>query len=82
MPTRYHPDRDALAELLAGEPRYRVDQVWQGLYEQLVEPEDITNLPKGLRARLATELPPALEPAAESVSDDGATVKWLWRRRR
>ena len=22
------------AELLAGEPRYRVDQVWQGLYEQ------------------------------------------------
>ena len=39
MPTRYDPDRDALAELLAGEPRYRVDQVWQGLYEHLVEPE-------------------------------------------
>ena len=26
------PSRDELAELLAGEPRYRVDQVWQGLY--------------------------------------------------
>jgi len=79
VPTRYDPDRDALADLLVGEPRYRVDQVWQGLYEQLADPEQITNLPKGLRARLAEELPPALAPAAESVSDDGDTVKWLWR---
>lgn len=78
MPTRYHPDRDALAELLAGEPRYRVDQVWQGLYEQLAEPADITNLPKALRQWLDDELPAALVPAAESVSDDGDTVKWLW----
>ena len=79
MPTRYDPDREALTGLLEGEPRYRVDQVWQGLYEHHVDPEDITNLPKGLRSRLASELPLALEPAAESVSDDGDTVKWLWR---
>ncbi|HEU5084497.1 MAG TPA: 23S rRNA (adenine(2503)-C(2))-methyltransferase RlmN [Acidimicrobiales bacterium] len=79
MPTRYDPDRDALATLLAGEPRYRVDQVWQGLYEHLADPEAITNLPKGLRTRLSDELPTALAPAAESVSDDGDTVKWLWR---
>ncbi|MFP5322408.1 MAG: 23S rRNA (adenine(2503)-C(2))-methyltransferase RlmN, partial [Acidimicrobiia bacterium] len=78
MPTRYDPDRDALADLLAGEPRYRVDQVWQGLYEHLADPVDITNLPKSLRARLDDELPVALSPAAESVSDDGDTVKWLW----
>jgi len=78
VPTRYHPDRDALADLLAGEPRYRVDQVWQGLYEQLADPDEITNLPKALRARLADELPAALAPAAESVSDDGDTLKWLW----
>jgi len=78
VPTRYHPDRDALADLLAGEPRYRVDQVWQGLYEQLVDPDEITNLPKALRARLADELPAALAPAAESASDDGDTLKWLW----
>jgi len=78
VPTRYDPDRDALADLLVGEPRYRVDQVWQGLYEQLADPEEITNLPKALRARLAEALPPALTPAAESVSDDGDTVKWLW----
>jgi len=79
VPTRYDLDRDALAALLDGEPRYRVDQVWQGLYEHLSDPEGITNLPKALRRRLADELPPALAPAAESVSDDGDTVKWLWR---
>ena len=28
--------------MLAGEPRYRVEQVWQGLYEQLAEPDDLT----------------------------------------
>ena len=35
--TRYDADRDELGELLDGEPRYRVDQVWQGLYEQLAD---------------------------------------------
>ena len=78
MPTRYQLDRDALGALLDGEPRYRLDQVWEGLYRRLDRPEDITNLPKGLRDRLVRELPPALEPTAESVSDDGDTVKWLW----
>jgi 23S rRNA (adenine2503-C2)-methyltransferase len=76
--SRYQPDREALADLLAGEPRYRVDQVWQGLYEHLADPEDISNLPKALRTRLAEALPRALTPAAESVSDDGDTAKWLW----
>ena len=78
MPTRYEIDRPALGELLADEPRYRVDQVWDGLYAQLSDPESITNLPKGLRADLAAALPPALEMTDESVSDDGDTVKWLW----
>jgi 23S rRNA (adenine2503-C2)-methyltransferase len=78
VPTRYDLDRDELATLLGGEPRYRVDQVWAGLYEQRAEPAEMTSLPKALRARLETELPTALEPVAESVSDDGDTVKWLW----
>lgn len=78
MSTRYHPDRTALDDLLAGEPRYRLDQVWDGLYRQLAEPADITNIPKALRSRLDEALPPALSPTAESVSDDGDTVKWLW----
>jgi 23S rRNA (adenine2503-C2)-methyltransferase len=76
--TRYELDRAALGELLADEPRYRADQVWAGLYGQLAEPGELTNVPKALRARLDEELPPALLLAAESVSHDGATVKWLW----
>ena len=76
--TRYDLDRDALGALLAGEPRYRVDQLWDGLYRQAAEPGDLTALPKALRARLDDELPPALVPVTSSTSHDGLTVKWLW----
>jgi 23S rRNA (adenine2503-C2)-methyltransferase len=76
--TRYELSRDALAGVLDGEPRYRLDQLWEGLYAQLADPADITNLPKALRSRLETELPNALQLVTESVSDDGDTVKFLW----
>ncbi|MEM9466894.1 MAG: 23S rRNA (adenine(2503)-C(2))-methyltransferase RlmN [Actinomycetota bacterium] len=76
---RYDPSRDELAGLLDGEPRYRVDQVWDGLHERGDDLEDLTNVPKALRARLAEQLPLGLTPEHESISDDGATVKWLWR---
>ncbi|HEX5945522.1 MAG TPA: 23S rRNA (adenine(2503)-C(2))-methyltransferase RlmN [Acidimicrobiales bacterium] len=78
MPSRYDLDRDALAELLDGEPRYRVDQVWDGLHRQLAEPAELTTLPKALRARLDAELPAALTPVAESTDRHGDTVKWLF----
>jgi 23S rRNA (adenine2503-C2)-methyltransferase len=78
VPTRYDLDRDALVAHLDGEPRYRVDQVWQGLYEQSASLEELTALPKALRARLAEELPLALTPVTESVSNDGATTKFLF----
>lgn len=77
-PTRYDIDRDALAELLAGQPRYRVDQVWAGLHEQLAEPADMTNVPLALRRQLAEVLPDALALTTEAVADGGDTVKWLW----
>jgi 23S rRNA (adenine2503-C2)-methyltransferase len=80
-PSRYDLDRDALAELLADQPSYRVKQVWAGLHERLAEPEDLTDLPKALRATLAEALPAALEPEVESVSADAMTRKWLWRCR-
>jgi 23S rRNA (adenine2503-C2)-methyltransferase len=75
---RYGVTRDELATLLGDQPRYRVDQVWHGLYEQLASPEEMTTLPRHLRARLAEELPAELEPLEESVSDRGDTVKFLW----
>jgi 23S rRNA (adenine2503-C2)-methyltransferase len=78
MTTRYDLGRDELAALLDGLARYRVDQVWSGLYEQLADPDDWTSLPKTLRADLAAQLPTALTPVTESVSDDGDTVKFLW----
>ena len=76
--TRYDVTREQLTELLAGTPRYRVDQVWSGLYARLGEPESWTDLPKSLRTDLAELLPPALTPVTESVSDKGDTVKFLW----
>jgi 23S rRNA (adenine2503-C2)-methyltransferase len=77
--TRYDLTRDDLTEALAGEPRYRLDQVWRGLYEQLAEPAELTTLPKGLRTALATALPDALTQTAVSTSDGGDTIKWLWQ---
>jgi 23S rRNA (adenine2503-C2)-methyltransferase len=76
--TLYQPSRSELATLLGDEPKYRVDQVWQGLYSQLASPAEMTNLPKALRARLATELTPALRTVMRRVSDGGDTVKYLW----
>jgi 23S rRNA (adenine2503-C2)-methyltransferase len=76
--TLYTPTRDEFADLLDGEPRYRLDQVWQGLYTQLSAPADLTNVPKALRERLSTALPTALTQVVRRVSDGGDTVKYLW----
>lgn len=85
--SRYDADREDLDALIAevGEttdtavPSYRVNQLWQGLYSDLVDPKDITTLPKALREALSERLPAALVEDTRSVGDDGDTVKWLWR---
>jgi 23S rRNA (adenine2503-C2)-methyltransferase len=77
-PTRYDLDRSSLAAHLDGQPRYRLDQVWTGLYEQLASPDELTTLPKALRQQLDVDLPLALQVAEESTSDRGETIKWLW----
>ena len=74
----YQPSRIELAELLQDEPRYRVDQIWQGLYQNLATPSEMTNLPKALRVRLTERLVPALDVVVRRVSDGGETVKYLW----
>jgi 23S rRNA (adenine2503-C2)-methyltransferase len=79
--SRFDPTFDELTALLDDEPAYRARQVWQGLYERGADPADMTNLPKSLRSRLVADLPLALEPVTESISDGGDTVKWLWELR-
>jgi 23S rRNA (adenine2503-C2)-methyltransferase len=77
-PGPYDLDRSGLAAILADEPTYRVEQVWRGLHEEGRRPGEMTNLPRTLRARLDAALPAALRLTAESVSEGGQTVKWLW----
>ena len=52
-PSRYLADRAHITDLLADTPRYRVDQLWQGLYEQSLPLDAITALPRALRDSLA-----------------------------
>ncbi|NOX29380.1 MAG: 23S rRNA (adenine(2503)-C(2))-methyltransferase RlmN [Actinobacteria bacterium] len=79
MSTRYDLTRSELGELLEGEPSYRLDQVWTGMYEQLKDPAELSNVPKALRAAIEDLLPPALRLIKESVSEGGQTVKFLWQ---
>jgi len=78
-PSLYDLDRDALATLLEGEPTYRVDQLWTGLYAQGRTLDELSTLPKTLRARLAPLAEGRLAVAATSASEDRSTVKTLWR---
>ena len=78
MNSLYQPTREELSEILAGEPRYRLDQLWTGLYTHFQRPQDITTLPNALRLRLSEELPESLIEVKRAVSDNGDTVKFLW----
>ncbi len=64
MTTRYAASPAEIGDLLAswGEPRYRVAQLFDGLWAQRLPLDDITTLPKGLRARLAEALPLRARP--------------------
>jgi 23S rRNA (adenine2503-C2)-methyltransferase len=78
MIPRYGATRAELDQLLVGEPHYRVDQVWKGLYGELSDPADMTAVPKALRSRLDAELELSLRPVSEFSSDKGSTIKFLW----
>jgi 23S rRNA (adenine2503-C2)-methyltransferase len=79
-PTRYGATFDEIAALLAewGEPAFRARQVWDGLYRRRAPLEELTDIGRPLRARLAGVLPPALAARHTSTADDGETLKWLW----
>jgi 23S rRNA (adenine2503-C2)-methyltransferase len=80
-PTRYGATREQIDELMAdfGEPAYRGSQLWDGLWKERRPLEDVTNLPKALRERLATALPLALDVVTADSADRGLTRKWLWQ---
>ncbi|MFM8304453.1 MAG: 23S rRNA (adenine(2503)-C(2))-methyltransferase RlmN [Actinomycetota bacterium] len=81
MSSRYGITRNDLGVLLAewGEPRYRAEQVWAGLYEARQPLDRISTIPRALRARLADALPEALARTLAITAADGLTTKWLWR---
>lgn len=64
-----------------GEPAYRARQVWHGLYRRFCQsPDEFTDLPRPLRQRLAEHFRfPPLIPQASLTSQDGETVKTLFR---
>jgi 23S rRNA (adenine2503-C2)-methyltransferase len=82
LPLIYDFDLKALQELFAawGEPTFRAKQLWQGMYKNLwSKPEQFSNFPASLRARLAQELSfNSLKPGTVLSSSDGETVKTLF----
>ena len=62
-----------------GEPRYRARQVWQWTARGVASYEEMTTLPKALRAALADEVPfSTLDVVTQREAGDG-TVKTLFR---
>jgi 23S rRNA (adenine2503-C2)-methyltransferase len=78
MPSAYEYTREELAELLSDEPRYRADQVWHGLWNEAQGFDEITTIPKALRARLAQQFAPSLTVVNDVQSDRGMTRKWVF----
>ena len=71
--------REAVAEL--GERAFRADQLSRHYFARYTDsPEDMTDLPAGVRAALAGELlPRLLTSERELTCDNNATRKMLWR---
>ena len=72
---------DELASRLAewGEPRFRARQLYRHLWRRGVTYEQMPDVPKPLRARLADELPIAVDVLERREADGGATRKALLR---
>jgi 23S rRNA (adenine2503-C2)-methyltransferase len=84
-PPRHLADLDLAGRRAAvtalGEKPFRADQLSRHYFARYTDvPEDMTDLPAGVRAALTDELlPRLLTPERELSCDDGATRKMLWR---
>jgi 23S rRNA (adenine2503-C2)-methyltransferase len=84
-PPRHLADLDAAGRRAAvadlGQPGFRADQLSRHYFARLTDdPDQMTDLPAGLRAELAGALlPQLLTPQRELACDRGMTRKTLWR---
>jgi 23S rRNA (adenine2503-C2)-methyltransferase len=64
-----------------GHKGFRAKQLSTHYFERLVEsPEDMTDLPKGIRDELVADLLPSLlTPLVQRTADDGRTIKSAWK---
>ena len=79
MPSIYQYSKEELRSFLVGEPSYRVEQLWRGLWSEARALAAITTIPKSLRARLVEEFPSSLTVRNDVASDHGATRKWVFQ---
>lgn len=82
LPLIYDQTYENINEMMValGEPTYRSEQLWKGLYQQYWNhPEEFSNLSKSLRTRLAEQYSFTnlkVGPTAQSV--DGETIKTVF----
>ena len=64
-----------------GLPRFRADQISRHVFDRLEDDATaFTDLPAAIRAELGEQLfPRLLEQVTRRMTDDGATVKTLWK---
>ena len=84
--TRYDASREDVAAILGDGPKYRLDQVWQGLYTEFQAPLEITTISKELRAKLdaarALQIPVILidrpsQPERKVADEVAKVLQWL-----
>jgi 23S rRNA (adenine2503-C2)-methyltransferase len=75
----YQYSKEELTSLLEGQPSYRVEQLWRGLWGEALSIDEITTIPKTLRTSLVEEFPKSLRVVNDVASDHGATRKWVFQ---
>lgn len=78
-PSPYLASPEELGELFPNEPSFRADQLREWMYRSpVLDAEEMTNLPQGIRSSLADSLWP-FDVEVDQSADDGRTRKWLFR---
>jgi 23S rRNA (adenine2503-C2)-methyltransferase len=78
MASVFEYSKEQLGELLSAEPRFRIDQLWHGLWSEALTISEVTTIPKSLRQSLEERFAPALAVLTDVQSNHGATRKWVF----